>query len=342
MFGVACLMVLVCFFILDSSESKKYHAAHSLECSVNKTYIPSALEIRWLNMIDNLHGENANEWKKGCVEINNDITQIKEWLRLQQSWQTEDLWGKEGTSWMKAGVLSYFDISESCGHHPVVHHFVPIEPLVGFLRHPLHICVDPLPSEKYVIDKEYLFLMRLNSVYPRIRRGIVGRKYLFDLGASTYTSGGGGVSQQWFVESYRKRGIDFERILAWEAEKHTVEKLFEQYPHDVAAVISYYNLPASPDITDKMSPVRMLKQLAKTDDVVIVKVDIDNDPIELAIVQSIMRDPAVYSLVDEFFFEHHVSGNPIWGGHKKIMNITESYALFSELRHKGIRAHSWV
>jgi hypothetical protein len=59
-----------------------------------------------------------------------------------------------------------------------------------------------------------------------------------------------------------------------------------------------------------------------------------------------MNDPEAYTLIDELFFEHHVSQNPMeyrgWTKGEKQNNLKESFDLFHRLRSLGIRAHSWV
>lgn len=74
--------------------------------------------------------------------------------------------------------------------------------------------------------------------------------------------------------------------------------------------------------------------------------DIDNAPIEMAILQAFLQDPEAFALVDEFFFEHHVSFEPMkrYWVHTADPNtsLSGSYQLFLKLRQKGWRAHSWV
>ena len=50
------------------------------------------------------------------------------------------------------------------------------------------------------------------------------RAFFFDVGASIYNTGAGGASQSWFVETYRRGGVEFDRIFAWEARapKHSI------------------------------------------------------------------------------------------------------------------------
>ena len=64
------------------------------------------------------------------------------------------------------------------------------------------------------------------------------------------------------------------------------------------------------------------------------------------------RPPAARS-VDDFYYEHHVVGNPMmdhgWGDAvarqgmpMPTQTLRQSYELFGTLRERGVRAHSWV
>ena len=60
----------------------------------------------------------------------------------------------------------------------------------------------------------------------------------------------------------------------------------------------------------------------------------------------LLADDGLVGLVDEFYFEHHVSkGSPMayhgWGHHVP-RSLAQSYDLFLRLRRAGVRAHSWV
>ena len=148
------------------------------------------------------------------------------------------------------------------------------------------------------------------------------------------------------MDTYASRGFHFDRILAWEAQRHAPQDIFAQYPTDVFGRVSYYNIPADPEEGARGNPLRVLKQLTRKEDFVVIKIDIDNDPVELAFIQQILHDPAISELIDELYFEHHVSGHPLhkesWGAAQKLMNMSQSYTIFSRLRELGIRAHSWV
>ena len=95
-------------------------------------------------------------------------------------------------------------------------------------------------------------------------------------------------------------------------------------------------------------PLTFIKHLTKPKDFVVF--DIDSPLVEIALVKQLMADPQLVELVDEFYFENHVSGSPMqWHGWGDLQNssadlssLPESYKLFTFLREHGIRAHSWV
>lgn len=67
----------------------------------------------------------------------------------------------------------------------------------------------------------------------------------------------------------------------------------------------FYNVPISAGVRDSDSPLRFIQQIATPQDFVAFKLDIDHPDMEMPIAMSLLNDPAVYSLVDEFFFELH-------------------------------------
>eukprot|EP00798_Chlamydomonas_sp_ICE-L_P006789 gene6789-30754_t len=88
-----------------------------------------------------------------------------------------------------------------------------IEPLFGFLRHPWAECAKThlLPDTHLLKNHILLGSVQMPSFFH-------GRlNFYFDMGASTFDAGSGGPSQQWIVDSYKKRGIIFDRLLMWEA-----------------------------------------------------------------------------------------------------------------------------
>jgi hypothetical protein len=82
-------------------------------------------------------------------------------------------------------------------------------------------------------------------------------------------------------------------------------------------------------------------------DFVVFKLDIDYWKIEESIVHQILENPEIHSRIDEMYWEHHVNFLPMstaWGAaaiHKEFKQA-DSIALFTQLRQKGIKVHSWV
>jgi hypothetical protein len=96
-------------------------------------------------------------------------------------------------------VMSYFEISDSMTGEVLAK--TPIEPLVSFLRHPMFICLDN--TLKYRVNKDYMLPLMLSEIYPIVERTPrYAQKFLFDLGASLYSTGKGGASQEWFIQTY--------------------------------------------------------------------------------------------------------------------------------------------
>jgi len=170
-----------------------------------------------------------------------------------------------------------------------------------------------------------------------------------DLGASTWDAGIGGPSQSWFYDSYKQRGIEFDRLLMWEAKETPVSEIFSSLPKDLWHKYQYFNWPASSNASDQSSPLNIIKKIAQPGDFVVLKLDIDTPSVELPIVRELLNDPKLLELLDEFFFEYHVSFapmNPSWFGSENPTitkdTLADSYRVFRILREKGVRAHSWV
>lgn len=293
-------------------------------------YYPSLIEKSWSSQISNLKTDEP-EWKQGCAKVDAEKFELRNMMEeLQNHAKTR--------TQFRSNSLSRFLYEDSCTG---AHHSVYIEPLVSFLRHPLTICV-----EGSFLDKSYLLLpyaQELPSNHPR--------KWLFDAGASTYNTGPGGASQSWFVDRYKARGIEFDRILGWEAKPTEPREQWGNIPADIKQKTSWYNIPITTEIGGDDNPLTFIKALTKKEDYVVFKLDIDNTKIETEIVRQIMEDPELWVLIDEFYFEHHVRGSPMqWHGWGNLSHLTttpfsdiqDSYDIFGFLRAKGIRAHSWV
>ena len=324
-------------------------ASSSSRCALPPTvqYRPSAWEHEWRSTIAYMvqHDEPRN-WTQGCDFMAQESSSIKAWLEFARQRRPAYRWANKppNPSEEAKEALSFYATLDACTKRVLL--LEPIEPLVGFLRHPEAHCTQfpsARPWVRNVQSKDYLIPAWHSEAWPHGRT----KAFFFDMGASLYHTGNGGASMSWFVYQYRLRGIHFDRIFAWEAKFHTDAAIYETMPAPIVDRIAYFNLPVNVTPGAKHNPWRTLHAVAEQVDFVVVKIDIDNTPIEEALLEQLLADRSLSVLVDELYFEHHVLNTPMWhygwkGGTVTNHTIVHSYDLFSALRSLGIRAHSWV
>ena len=108
--------------------------------------------------------------------------------------------------------------------------------------------------------------------------------------------------------------------------------------------ISWINVGVEKDPDSMLNPLKMLLQDYTEEDLIIVKLDIDNSEIEIALADQLVKDSRFDKLIDQFFFEHHFHMRevaPNWGSSMG-GNAKASIELFRTLRTKGIPAQYWV
>ena len=102
----------------------------------------------------------------------------------------------------------------------------------------------------------------------------------------------------------------------------------------------------SANITSYNNPFRLILDEYTENDFIVVKLDVDTPTVEIPMAKLLLEDDSLASLVDVFYFEHHVPMrelNHAWndsvvdGG-----SMLDSINFFAALRRKGILAHYWV
>lgn len=309
-------------------------AVHPDECNSKVVYESSSLEKEWL--------DNVQDWQHSfCSRMPRFDAQVRNWL------QGVSMVGNlnKTPSHLDTSIFSSYTTTYTCGTSTWEYKSW-IEPLSHGLRHPNSLC----NRGASLVDREYLLLV-FWSEWEKQKQHVkcVGRPcqaLYFDLGASTWNSGGGGPSQSWFVDKYKRHGVVFDRILMWEAESLPPSQIFSQVPVDMMHKYQYFNVPASTDIDSPFSPLRVLINLAQPGDFVLFKLDIDNGAVEGKIVDDLLGNSTLLGLIDEFVYEYHVDFKEMiyaWGSTvDKSKSLYDAYQLFLSLRRKGIRAHSWV
>ena len=250
-----------------------------------------------------------------------------------------------------------------------------LEPLTGIARHP-HARVgcqkllghDPKEAKPFNIS--YLILQnacpmttpgqRIDSNNKRATQK--RRNILFDLGASHFKGDisldrgfGLGPSVPLFHALYERNCIVFDEVYAWEYEVFRPQDYWDSVPTNMRAKLHFFNVPVEqePPANPGHSVINLLKASVRPDDFVVMKVDVDNAPVERSVVDAVAMDPTVAGLVDELFFEHHFFYEPglsIWGPPmtpgRPFSNtndtVDDALDLMTRLRKRGIRAHFWI
>jgi hypothetical protein len=268
-------------------------------------YSPSAYEKRWIDNIAELQ-------HKVCEESNKELTEIEAWM-----------------GHLTPTIFSHFVFENNCTGERIVDY---IEPLAGLTRSPRYC----LLGDAYVVEKEYL------HVSQNLSRKSFARSFYFDLGASMYNSGGGGASQSWFVETY---GIHWDGIYAWEAAAYSPSEAWANIPSHIKPIYHWYNIPVNPEVGHPDNALEYIKIVTKPEDYVLLKIDIDNNAVEEALIRQLLDSKELMALVDELYFEHHVNVEPMhkyWGTKNSRETLEDTYNIFTRLRNNGILAHSWV
>lgn len=314
---------------------------------ISTTYYPSALEKIWVADVAQW-AHKAITQDQFCLHLSahmNEIVHIASIvnkLMNASAFHPARVRGSRKKSEVK--LLSHFHYKLDCGLMGEKTFTSAIQPLIGSLRHPFFPCRESLgrlEDKSYMLlanafDPPYRFLSK-SSEKPKV--------FIFDLGASTYIEGLGGASQQWFVDTLKNQGFTVDEYYGWEVTQMADAKIFNSVPKILLPHYHYFNIPAPTDVNDLANPLNIIKTLCKPDDYVVLKVDIDNSKVELEFVNQLLVDPVLHSLVDEFFFEHHVNFQPMlkyWQTNKETMQLSDSYEIFGALRKHGIRAHGWV
>ena len=170
---------------------------------------------------------------------------------------------------------------------------------------------------------------------------------VFDLGA-TYFLGSSDpliltsqtMGARWFYNYFSSHFLQFDRIIAFELNQYPPRTYWQQIPDDIIGKFTFINTGI--DSTGKFNPWNILKSIANADDYVIIKLDIDSPGLESELASQILNNQSISSLIDEMFFEMHITVNEMkgfWGTPPG--ELKDAYTLFTKLRQLGIRMHSW-
>ena len=326
-------------------------------------YAPSLWENHWVKNINQFQNKVC-EVLAEVDELNKSISVLRRISELQQTFYNAS------SSSATDQYLSELHYHLSCSHEssPRLYIAHKIEPLIGLTRDPLTICppLPTVPAELY-LEGEYavqskrfilmgpsapysnflynrsalppwLFSTRSNARTPQI--------ILFDIGSSYFNSRdsaqpGPHIGSRWFYEDFNNKSILLDRIVAFEYTPLVPRTAWEQLPLDVLPIYTLINVGVEEN--GRFNPWSILQAITKPNDYVLVKLDIDEDALEYSLVQQIIQSQKLQSLIDELFFEMHVTVpamHKYWGTYRS-KTLADTYELFTQIRKLGIRMHSW-
>lgn len=219
-----------------------------------------------------------------------------------------------------------------------------IEPLITPMRHPAaclsqkKLSINHLPFNR-MNDLRYLvhdFEHMCHAMKP------TSRSVLVDMGASFDR----GSKMLYLIELYEKFGFPFDHIYAYEMTNIPASKVYkEQLPESLFSSFHWINVGVSSDPSSRLNPLKMLLEKYDEDDLIIVKLDIDAPDIEVPLAKQLLKDDRFVDLVDQFYFEHHVSMKEMdifWEIGNLPETVKDTLQMFCDLRTKGIPAHFWI
>lgn len=244
-----------------------------------------------------------------------------------------------------------------------------IEPLAGFLRDSSPVCfrrnkkrngrVVGLEDKNFILFSDHTCNNHQiksnggqnwrplgNMLHGEKHREASPKLIIVDLGATLYYWSLSGPSQKYLLEKYLRSGYsNLYRMLSFEANVYQKQKkIFQGVPPSIIPHYQYFNVPITSDVGSKYNPLTLLKAIARPRDFVSFKLDVDNSEIEFALLDQIISDPSISSLIDELFFEHHSNIKEFqWAWKEQVRgSMSDGYKYFRKLRELGIRAHSWI
>ena len=285
-------------------------------------YVPSRWENEWRAKMETLYRE-----QRICEEMLTHVDWTATWMRHVNDPEAH----QTGTA--DQDVFSYFQRQCIQASGAVVQVKEFIEPLVGHMRHPQQFCKFDALSEK-IRGRSSTHMLALP---PNAADIFPGRKYLFDAGTKDFNS-----SLAWLINRYKQVGLEFDEIFAWEAKPADAAQYWKSVSPDIGHRLHFYNAFMDADKGSQMNPLEVMRRIYQAGDFIVFKLDIDNDPLEDRIIQTIKTDPSVSAMIAEMFFEKHYNSKESdrFFGHPET-TYPDAVKQLADLRASGLRIHYW-
>ena len=348
----------------------KVHPRHT-RCQLKREYFSSKYELRHYEMAKNIssHSSDVFERRKMLLDFVSstpEVEKAKYWLQIVKNHMSSDKVPEPNR--LDRNYLSKFAVTKKCEDDKGVMTEASweeyIEPLNILFRHPFSLTGgrNDLDKAFQSLDKEHrrplvstdhiLFHSGLSYYnnshlnHGHINPSKPNSHYFFDAGSSLfYTSVG------LFMCAYSQRKISFDAIYGWEATLLEPSNFWTYVPSKWLPYYHFYNVPIESGFSGHHSILRIIDEIAREDDFVSFKLDIDNAAVEIPILQAIIQNSeGISAKIDELFFEFHFdcemmqfSGwdtpDPKFFPKGAKVDRVYAYEQFLALRKLGIRAH---
>ena len=313
-------------YIIDNTKSLGYETSGidlADTCALlkdEKTSIYYSLQQYFLEL------EQYNQLVKDFEPLNDLRIQLNSEEEKQSACEATKLHSDGISGIFKSGLVSS---SSSVG---------AMEPLLSTMRS--HKICGNLMENLLVMD--YL-VHDFYSMCQKLQKH--SRLVFIDMGASLdfHDDINGEMPAIYIHSIYSKFGFKFDHIYAYEVNPKYPAKVFEALPDELQSSWHWINVGVDARECAKMNPFTMIANSFTPDDFIVVKLDIDTPAVEHALVQQLKNDPSLITLVDQFYFEHHVHQKELstpWTGTME-GSVGDSLKLMSELRKNGVAAHYW-
>lgn len=292
-------------------------------------YVSSDWEKDWSAAAASLSQQNGV-----CSRMKQDGDNIAVWLQ-----QIKDNEPSEYVSELSTSVFSFFDRVCHTLDGQTIQLRQYVEPLVGHMRHPLGIpsCVPEGKQPVSVEDRQYILhsgvdVRLLSTMYP-------GRKYLIDAGTRDF-----GSSLSYMLTAYKKLGVHFDEIYAFELTPYNHSAYWESVPKDVLPRLHLYNAPIDATPGSKFNPLEIIRHIYRPGDFVVFKLDVDAEAIETAIIEQILADGQMPSIISEMFYEKHYNSrdmDPWFAAYHFQSDFSEALHDMQRMRQHGLHIHYW-
>jgi hypothetical protein len=314
-------------FHADLSDDWKQHTRpqwpQGLTCPWKfKSYEPSSFEKWW--------SENAKQFGLApCAQSERFKDEIKSWLEYSNNVKSGPADVQQAPSGTAVSKMTF----TNCTGDTLM---VPMEPLGHVMRHPAVCGPNNTAVMGQLANSDHLI------IDWRVPLGQGRKVYMFEL-KNSFFDNSFAPPLEWLVQLYKRRGAKFDSIFHWSSVSMNAKEYWDHIPLQLQPRVHWFNYAPSVAANELSNPMTLLKSIALPDDFVVLRLDMDPD-VEVALVEQILADPALQSLIDEVYWQHKIQLRPLidccWSGVKGDLN--SSISLFSALRAKGIRAHSWM